>query len=102
MSGIHLCSDGLETAVVALNKQALDHRLANYWLLLLFIDLATSYDVSSTRGLYLSPFGGITSSCVFPRHCHGSPPPPSDHPYVSTCGIDEKYLKWQAFQLATH
>ena len=28
-------------AVVALNKQALSHRLANGWLLLLSIDLAT-------------------------------------------------------------
>ena len=46
-------------AVVVLNKQVLSYRSANYWLLLLSIDLGTFktfYDVSSTRGLYLSPF----------------------------------------------
>ena len=52
-------------AVVALNKQALGHRSANGWLLLLTIDLATFYDISSTTGLHLSPFGGPTSSHVF-------------------------------------
>ena len=45
--------DGLEMAVVALNKQALGQRLANYWLLLLPIDLATFYDISSTKRLHL-------------------------------------------------
>ena len=52
-------------AVAALNKQALGHRLANDWLLLLSIDLATFYDVLNTRGLHLSPFGGLTSACVY-------------------------------------
>ena len=77
-------------AVVALNKQALGQTLANDWLLLLSIDLATFYDISSTTGLHLSPFGGLTSSRVF------SPPlpwPPTNHPYASTCGIDEKLSK---------
>ena len=80
-------------AVAALNKQALGHRLANGWLLLLTIDLATFYDISSTTGLQLTPFGGPTSSCVFSRHYHGSPPPLTNHPYASTCGIDEKLSK---------
>ena len=80
-------------AVAALNKQALGHRSANGWLLLLYIDLATFYDVSSTPGLHFSPFSGPASSCVFPHHCHGSPPPPTNHPYASTCGIDEKLSK---------
>ena len=66
MSGIHLCLDGFEMAVAALNKQALGYRLANYWLLLLSIDLATFYGVSSTIGLHLSLFVGLTSSHVFP------------------------------------
>ena len=57
-------------AVVALNKQALGRRLASYWLLLLSIVLTTFYDVSSTKGLHLSLFGGLTSSSVF------SPPLP--------------------------
>ena len=88
------CSDGLETAVAALNKQALGHRLVNYWLLLLSIDLATFYDVSSTRRLNLSPFGGLTPSHVYPHHYHVSPPSLTNQSYVSTCGIDETYLKW--------
>ena len=80
-------------AVAALNKQALGHKSANYWLLL-SIDLATFYDVSSTKGLHLSIFGGLTLSHVFPRHCHGSPPPPpTNYPYVNTCVIDEKLSK---------
>ena len=93
-------------ALAALNKQALGPRSANDWLLLLPIDLATFYDISSTTGLYLSTFGGLTSSRVFsppllwlptavvaPHHCCGSPPPPTNHPYASTCGIDEKLSK---------
>ena len=32
---------------------------------LLYIDLATFDDISGTTGLHLSPFGGLTSSCVF-------------------------------------
>ena len=52
-------------AVAALSKQALGQRSANDWLLLLSIDLATFYDISSTTGLHLSPFGGLTSSHVF-------------------------------------
>ena len=52
-------------AVAALNKQALGQRSANDWLLLLTIDLATFYDISSTTGLHLSTYGGLTSSRVF-------------------------------------
>ena len=40
-------------------KQALGQRSANHWLLLLSIDLATFYDISSTTGLHLSPFGSL-------------------------------------------
>ena len=80
-------------AVAVLNKQALGQRLANYWLLLLSIDLATFYDASSTRGLHLSSFVGLTSLRVFPCHFRGSPPPPTNHPYASTCGIEEKLSK---------
>ena len=75
-------------AVVALNKQALGHRLANDWLLLLSIDLATFYDVSSIRGLHLSPFGGLTFLRVFLATTMAL-----HHSYVSTCGIDEKLSK---------
>ena len=74
---------------VAINKQALGHRSANCWLLLLSIDLPTFYDVSSTRGLHLSAFGGLTSSRVF-YHCRSSSPTPTNHLYLSTCGIDGK------------
>ena len=52
-------------AVAALNKQALSHTSANDWLLLLFIDLATFYGICSTAELHLSPFGCLTSLCVF-------------------------------------
>ena len=76
-------------AIAALNKQALGHTLANYWLLLLSIDLGTFYDVSNTTGFHLSLFGGLTSSCVFPRHYRGYPPPPTNHPYANTCGIEK-------------
>ena len=79
--------------VAALNMQAMGHRSTNYWLLLLSIDLATFCDVSSTRGLHLSPFEGLTSSRVFPYHYRGSLPSPTNHPYASTCGIDEKLSK---------
>ena len=98
--------DGLKIAVAALNKQKLGQSLANHWLLLLSIDLATFYDVSSITGLHLSPLGGLTSSGVFssplpwlptttvaPHHYRGSPPPPPNHSYASTCGIDEKLSK---------
>ena len=80
-------------AVAAFNKQAQGHRSANYWLLLLSIDLAAFYDASSTRGLYLSSFGGLTSSRVFPHYYHGFLPSPTNHPYVSSCDIDEKLSK---------
>ena len=80
-------------AVAVPNKQGLGHRSTNGWLLLLIIDLATFYDISSTTGLHFSPFGGPTSSRVFSCHCRGSPPPPTDHPYTSTCDIDEKLSK---------
>ena len=84
---------GHEMAVPALNKQAMGHILANDWLLLLSTDLATFYDICSTTELYLSPFGCLTSSRVFPHHFCGSPPPPTNHSYTSTCGIDEKLSK---------
>ena len=71
-------------AVAALNKQTLGQRLANDWLLLLSIDVATFYGISSTTGIYFSPFGCLTSSCVFPRHFHGSPLPPTNHPYAAS------------------
>ena len=80
-------------AVVALNKQALGHTSANDWLLLLSTDLATFYGICSTTGLYLSPFGCLTSSRVISRHFRGCPPPPINRPYTSTCGIDEKLSK---------
>ena len=41
-------------AVTTLNKQALGHRLANYYLWLLSIDLASFYDTSNIRGLHVS------------------------------------------------
>ena len=34
------------------------------------------------------------------RPLHGSPPSLTSHPYISACGIDKKYLKWQEIQLA--
>ena len=52
-------------AVAALNNQALGHASGNGWLLLLSTDLATFYGICSTTGLHLSPFGCLTSSCVF-------------------------------------
>ena len=52
-------------AVAALNKQALGYTSANDWLLLLSTDLATFHGICSTTGLHLSPFGCLTSSCVF-------------------------------------
>lgn len=41
------------------------------------------------------------------EHCcnlslNGSPPPPTLHPYKSTCGVGEKYLKWWEINLAVH
>ena len=83
-------------AVAALNKQALGQRSANYWLLLLTIDLATFYDISSTTGLHLSPFGGITSSHVFPHH------PQPTTPMRALVVLMKNYLKWQEIQLAAH
>ena len=45
----------------------------------------------------------VTTQCVFSPPLHGSPPPPTNHPYVFTCGTGEKnYLKWRAIQLASH
>ena len=29
---------------------------------------------------------------LLPCHCCGFPPPPANHPYVSTCGIDGKTI----------
>ena len=55
--------------VAALNKQALDQRLANDWLLLLSIGLATFYAIQSTTELHFSPFGCLTSSCVTHDSC---------------------------------
>ena len=83
----------LEMIAAAFNKQALGHRWTNYWLLLLSNNLATFYDVPSTRGLHLSPFRGLTFSHVFSLHCRGSPPSPTNQPNASSCGIDEKLSK---------
>ena len=80
-------------AVAALNRQALGHGLANYWLLLLSIDLAMFYDVSSTIGRYLSPVRGLTSYYAFFTPLPWPPTTPINHPYVSTCDIDEKLSK---------
>ena len=80
-------------AEAALNKQAQGHGLANAWLLLLSTDLATFYDISSTTILYLSPFGGQTSSRIFFLPLLWLPTTPTNHPYVSSCGIDEKLSK---------
>ena len=89
-------------AIVALNKQALGYRSRNYWLLLLSIDLATFYDVSSTRGFHLNLFRSLTSSHILSCLYHGFPPLPTNQPYVSTCGIDEKLSKathWRVHEL---
>ena len=86
VSDVHQCSNGLEMAVVTLHKQALGCRSPNDWLLLLFIDLATFVIFGAQ---HLSPFGSLTSLCVFSLPL-SFPPPPTNHPYVSTCGIDEK------------
>ena len=80
-------------AVPALNKQALGHKLANGWLLLLTIDLASFYDILSATELHLSPFGGPASSRVFSPPVPWLPTTPTNHPYASTCGIDEKLSK---------
>ena len=85
-------------ALAVLSKKALvlgivGHRLANYWPLLLSTDLSTFYDVSRTRGLHLSPFGGLISSHVFSLPLPWLPPLPTNHPYVNTCGIDKKLSK---------
>ena len=58
-------------AVVALNKQALDHTLANDWLLLLSTDLATFYGICSTTGLHLMAphiFGASMAAHNVPCH----------------------------------
>ena len=101
MSGIQWCSDGLEMAVAAFNKQALGHRSANNWLLLLSIDLAAFYDISSTTGLHLNPFKGLTSSRVFSPPLPWLPTNPQPTTPMSTCGIDEKRSKMVG-NLATH
>ena len=45
----------------------------------------------------------VTTQRVFSPPLRGSPPPPTSHPYVFTCGTDEKnYLKWRAIQLTSH
>ena len=45
----------------------------------------------------------VTTQRVFSPPLRGSPPPPTNHPYVFTCGTDEKnYLKWRAIQLTSH
>ena len=45
----------------------------------------------------------VTTQRVFSPPLRGSPPPPTNHPYVFTCGTGEKsYLKWRAIQLASH
>ena len=76
------------------------HWAMDYWLLLLSINLATFYNVSSTRRLHLSLFGGLTSWRISPP-LPWLPTTPTNHPYVKTCGIDENYLKWWEIQLAT-
>ena len=77
-------------AVAELNKQALGHSSANDWLLLLSIDVATFYVVLSTykrtsfelvwRSNFLTCFLPTTAMAPY-------------HPYVNTCGIDEKLFK---------
>ena len=66
------------------------YKSANDSLLLSSIDLATFYDVSR---LHLSHLEVQLSHAFFPRHWCGSPPPPTNHLYVKTCGIDEKLSK---------
>ena len=48
--------------MVALNKQALGYKSANYQHLILSIDLATLYDASSAKKLHVSSIEGLTSS----------------------------------------
>ena len=83
-------------AVAAINKQALGQRSVNYWLLLLSFDLATFYDILSTIGLHLSPFGGLTSPRVFLYHSQPTTP------MRALVVLLKNYLKWRAIQLATH
>ena len=82
--------------MAALSKQVLSYESANYWLLLLSIDLTTFMMFQAQEGFIWSQFGSLNSSPVFPVfpcHCCGSPPPPTNHWYVSTCTIDEKHSK---------
>ena len=88
--------------MAALNNQALDHRLANDRLFLLSIDLATFYDISSTTGLHLSPFGGLTSSHVFPTAAMAPHHPQPTTPKRALVVLTKNYLKWWAIQLTTH
>ena len=102
MSNIHQCSDCLEMAVAALNKQVLGYRLPNNWLLLLSNDLVTLEVKQGFIWTYV--FGSLTSSnVVFPPlpwlpNTPNQPKYTINQPKVSTCGVDEKL--W-VIQLAT-
>ena len=96
-------------AVAVLNKQELGQRSANGWLLLLTNDLATFYDILSTIGLHLSPFGEPTSSCVFSLPLQWLPTtavaphhPEPTTPMQALVVLMKSYLKWQEILLATH
>ena len=90
-------------AVVALYMLALGQRWANHWLLLLSIDLDTFYDISNKTGLYLSLFGGLTSSHVFSPPLPWLPTTPKPtFPMQALVVLMKNYLKWRAIQLATH
>ena len=71
--------------VLSLNNHALGHRLANYWLLLLSIDLFIFIMFQAQEEpIWKSNF----HMCFFPAAAMAP-----HHPHVSTYGIDEKLSK---------
>ena len=87
-------------AVAALNKQAQGYRSANYWLLLLSIDLATLLCFKHKRVLF-KPIWRSDFLMCFLHHCRGFTPLPwfpittmaSHHHYISICSIGIKLSK---------
>ena len=65
------------------------------------MDLAMFCDSLSAVGFLVGHFTLKNAELSNPP-LRGSPPSPTFHPYISACGVDKNYLKWQEIQLFMH
>ena len=93
LSDVHECSGDLRMASSPLDKQPAGYKLPHNWLVRLDTDLAVLCVMWSRNYHQLMPFDCFQFAHTINLPLHGSPPPPTLHPYRSACVANKKLSK---------